>query len=199
MGRHRAICSRRFLLVRADPAFVAPAQSCSATRVRLRPASPASGSCCYHCQHCLHCQHIWADNLSVATIVIRNLDPIVKRRLQVRAALNGRSMEAEARSTLTQSLEETPLAEARRGASKASGVRSGPHNGARRKSSSRRSNSRTVTGLRQGKSTREVAQKIAPGSGLGTKIHNLFAQFGGVELEIPPRTFSTRQLPKFDE
>jgi len=32
----------------------------------------------------------------MATITIRNLDEKVKRKLQVRAALNGRSMEAEA-------------------------------------------------------------------------------------------------------
>jgi plasmid stability protein len=36
----------------------------------------------------------------MATIVIRKLDESVKRRLQVRAALNGRSMEAEARELL---------------------------------------------------------------------------------------------------
>jgi plasmid stability protein len=36
----------------------------------------------------------------MATIVIRNLDETIKRRLQVRAALNGRSMEAEARELL---------------------------------------------------------------------------------------------------
>ena len=39
--------------------------------------------------------------LLMATIVIRNLDETVKRKLQVRAALNGRSMEAEARELLT--------------------------------------------------------------------------------------------------
>ena len=37
----------------------------------------------------------------MATITIRNLDKTVKRRLQVRAALNGRSMEAEARELLS--------------------------------------------------------------------------------------------------
>ncbi|MGD0732450.1 MAG: plasmid stabilization protein [Terracidiphilus sp.] len=36
----------------------------------------------------------------MATLTIRNLDENVKRRLQVRAALNGRSMEAEAREVL---------------------------------------------------------------------------------------------------
>lgn len=38
----------------------------------------------------------------MATITIRNLDEKVKRRLQVRAALNGRSMEAEAREALSE-------------------------------------------------------------------------------------------------
>ncbi|MGA3080977.1 MAG: plasmid stabilization protein [Terracidiphilus sp.] len=42
----------------------------------------------------------------MATITIRNLDETVKRRLQVRAALNGRSMEAEARAILTACVEE---------------------------------------------------------------------------------------------
>ncbi len=50
--------------------------------------------------------------LFMATIVIRNLDEKVKRRLQLRAALNGRSMEAEARATLSDLLEESPTDEA---------------------------------------------------------------------------------------
>jgi plasmid stability protein len=43
----------------------------------------------------------------MATITIRNLDDKVKRKLQVRAALNGRSMEAEVRAFLTEGLENT--------------------------------------------------------------------------------------------
>lgn len=39
-----------------------------------------------------------------ATITIRNLDDRVKERLRVRAAQNGRSMEAEARSILSDTL-----------------------------------------------------------------------------------------------
>lgn len=38
----------------------------------------------------------------MATITIRNLDEKVKRTLQVRAAMNGRSMEAEARALLSE-------------------------------------------------------------------------------------------------
>jgi plasmid stability protein len=53
----------------------------------------------------LLCEHEF-----MATIVIRNLDEKVKRRLQVRAALNGRSMEAEARELLSRGAEKTPEA-----------------------------------------------------------------------------------------
>jgi len=36
-----------------------------------------------------------------------------------------------------------------------------------------------------------------PEKGLGTFIHNLFKQIGGVELEIPPRE-PMREPPRFD-
>ncbi len=42
----------------------------------------------------------------MGTITIRNLDDKVKHKLQVRAALNRRSMEAEARELLARSVEE---------------------------------------------------------------------------------------------
>jgi plasmid stability protein len=45
---------------------------------------------------------------SMATLTIRNLDETVKRRLQVRAALNGRSMEAEAREALAELVASSP-------------------------------------------------------------------------------------------
>lgn len=44
----------------------------------------------------------------MATIVIRKLDETIKRKLQVRAARNGRSMEAEARVLLRESLHKLP-------------------------------------------------------------------------------------------
>ena len=37
-----------------------------------------------------------------------------------------------------------------------------------------------------------------PEKGLGTYIHNLFKQVGGVDLEIPPRE-PMREPPRFDE
>lgn len=45
-----------------------------------------------------------ASGVSSATITIRNLDGSVKERLRVRAARNGRSMEAEARAILAETL-----------------------------------------------------------------------------------------------
>ncbi|MGO9317222.1 MAG: FitA-like ribbon-helix-helix domain-containing protein [Terracidiphilus sp.] len=44
----------------------------------------------------------------MATLTIRNVDEAVKRRLKVRAALNGRSMEAEARAILTALVKDAP-------------------------------------------------------------------------------------------
>lgn len=85
----------------------------------------------------------------MATIVIRKLDEGVKRKLQIRAARNGRSMEAEARELLSELVIDTP--------------------------------------------------RPARREGLGTALRRRFAPFGGVELPIPPRTISTRPLPKFDK
>lgn len=40
----------------------------------------------------------------MATITIRNLDAVTKEKLRVRAAVNGRSMEAEARALIEESV-----------------------------------------------------------------------------------------------
>lgn len=42
--------------------------------------------------------------VSMSSITIRNLDPVIKERLRVRAAENGHSMEAEARRILQRAL-----------------------------------------------------------------------------------------------
>jgi plasmid stability protein len=47
----------------------------------------------------------------MAMITIRNLDAEIKRSLRVRAAMNGRSMEAEARAILTAIVRYVPIAE----------------------------------------------------------------------------------------
>ena len=62
--------------------------------------------------HALHAMHAWFryDGF-MAMIMIRDLDAEVKRSLQVRAAMNGRSMEAEARAILTAIVRYVPVAE----------------------------------------------------------------------------------------
>jgi len=47
----------------------------------------------------------------MAMITTRNLDAEVRRSLQVRAAMNGRSIEAEARAILTAIVRYVPIAE----------------------------------------------------------------------------------------
>ena len=47
----------------------------------------------------------------MAMITIRDLDGQVKQKLRVRAAVNGRSMEAEARAILTAIVNHVPTAE----------------------------------------------------------------------------------------
>ncbi len=69
----------------------------------------------------------------MASITIRNIDPPLKERLRVRAAHNGRSMEAELRHILNDTLaapgpRETNLAEAiRRRFAPLGGVELEPH------------------------------------------------------------------------
>jgi len=79
-----------------------------------------------------------------STLTVRNLDEEVKARLRVRAAENGRSMEAEARVILAAALVDRPE------------------------------------------------------RGLGTWIHERFADIGGVELELPRRDEPARaaELPR---
>jgi plasmid stability protein len=46
------------------------------------------------------------DEMSMATLTIRNLDAALKERLRIRAAQHGHSMEAEVREILQQTLKE---------------------------------------------------------------------------------------------
>lgn len=46
----------------------------------------------------------------MSTVTVRNLDPEVQKRLKLRAARNGRSMEAEARAILSEAVSESDLA-----------------------------------------------------------------------------------------
>lgn len=81
----------------------------------------------------------------MATLTIRDVDEDLKARLRVRAARNGRSMEAEVRAIL-----------------------------------------------------RSVLAESASRRGLGTSIHELFADIGGADLPQPPRTDTPRaaELPE---
>jgi plasmid stability protein len=131
----------------------------------------------------------------MATIVIRNLDETVKRRLQVRAALNGRSMEAEARAALTDLLEESPTDEALPAKSRRDSVGLGT-------AIHRRFAALGGVDLKIPLRTFSGRLSDASGlpqlnSGLGTAIQELFAPLGGVELPIPPRRKSHRKIPKF--
>src|SRR5688572_11659142 len=48
----------------------------------------------------LHCMQDEFSGPVVATLTVRNIDPEVRQRLRVRAARNGRSMEAELRQII---------------------------------------------------------------------------------------------------
>jgi len=52
---------------------------------------------------CIMCQHKQLEK-SVATLTIRNVDAAVKERLRLRAARHGGSMEAEARTILSEAV-----------------------------------------------------------------------------------------------
>lgn len=83
----------------------------------------------------------------MATITVRNLDEAVKTRLRIRAAENGRSMEAEAREIL-----------------------------------------------------REALLREPPRRGFGTRAVELFAEAGGIDLELPQRSddaITNRRVPDF--
>ncbi|MCY4392061.1 MAG: plasmid stabilization protein [Chloroflexi bacterium] len=93
----------------------------------------------------------------MASITVRNLDEGLKRRLRIRAAENGRSMEQEGREILGDALGEDPSVPPeeppRTGADLAAGIMA-----------------------------------------LFAPIH---AEFGDVELELPPRD-PVREPPRFD-
>jgi len=130
----------------------------------------------------------------MATITIRNLDEKIKRRLQVRAALNGRSMEAEIRAYLALLAEETPPSSASE-ADLGTNIhrRYAALRGVDLEAPPRPFSISTANG-----SSKDAPQEIEPKPGLGTQIHNLFAPLGGVDLQLPPRRKSHREIPTFE-
>ncbi|HWE86588.1 MAG TPA: hypothetical protein VG267_16720 [Terracidiphilus sp.] len=127
----------------------------------------------------------------MATITIRNIDEDTKRKLQVRAALNGRSMEAEAREALRALANEewTNLGQ-EGGLASAIHRRFAKLGGVELEIPERGHVSRSDEGS-------DLTRESKP-SGLGTAIHELFAPLGGVELPIPPRRKSHRTIPTFE-
>ena len=127
----------------------------------------------------------------MATLTIRNLDETVKRRLQVRAALNGRSMEAEAREALSEFVVSSPASvEPEEDLGTAIRKRFAALGGVELQIPPRLNPVEETAQDRSG--------EITPNEGLGTAIHNLFAPLGGVELKILPRRKSHRQIPTFE-
>jgi plasmid stability protein len=133
----------------------------------------------------------------MATLTIRNVDETVKRRLQVRAALNGRSMEAELRATLSGLPE--PHSKAARARVEpeedfGTAIRKlfAPLGGVELDIPPRQSSRRQIA-----ETVENVPENVEFKDGLGTAIHNLFAPLGGVELVIPPRRKSHRMIPTF--
>jgi plasmid stability protein len=122
----------------------------------------------------------------MATIVIRKLDETVKRKLQVRAARNGRSMEAEAREILSGHITENAV-QRKGGLGTAIHKRFASIGGVDLQIPPRRFSSSPSDGV-------EIPQLDR---GLGTAIHELFAPLGGVNLPIPPRRKSHRPIPDF--
>ena len=131
----------------------------------------------------------------MATIVIRNLNETVKRRLQVRAAINGRSMEAEARAALNDLLEESPTEDARALKARRDQVDIGTTN--RKRSAALGGVDLKIPPRTFSKHTSDASELPQLDKGLGTAIHELFAPLGGVELPISPRRKSHRKIPTF--
>jgi plasmid stability protein len=124
----------------------------------------------------------------MATITIRNLDENVKRELQIRAALNGRSMEAEARQMISEPLMRTPST---------LGIEQEEDLG-----TAIRKLFAPLGGVELQIPPRQFSRQSASEelkNGLGTAIHNLFAPLGGVELQVRPRRNSQRQVPNSEE
>ena len=122
----------------------------------------------------------------MATIVIRKLDESVKRRLQIRAARNGRSMEAEAREILSGLMTEGAPAR-----------RHGLGTALRKRFAAVGGVDLPIPPRRFSQSLSDAPEIPQLDRGLGTAIHELFAPLGGVELPIPPRGKSHRPIPDF--
>jgi len=116
----------------------------------------------------------------------------------VRAALNGRSMEAEAREVLSELPEphsETASARVEPEEDLGTAIRKrfAVFEGVELQIPPRQSSRRPVAGMEKNSPEKRPLKE-----GLGTAIHNLFAPLGGIEHQIPQRRKSHRQIPTFE-
>lgn len=114
----------------------------------------------------------------MASITIRNLEEELKQQLRVRAAENGRSMEAEAREILRAALHETAgfeYPEAHRFEAEFG---------------------EPVETASEGNMLRDEPASVQPGRNLFAEIRSIVEPIGGIELELPARTIG-REPPTF--
>ncbi len=116
----------------------------------------------------------------MASITVRNLDDEVKRKLRIRAAEHGCSMEAEAREILTKAVDDSAT----------------PREGLGTRIHER---FKAVEGVDLELPQREPATEPPQyKSGLVRRIRAIVDPVGGIDLELPKRSSGTRELPKFE-
>ncbi|MGI8485905.1 MAG: FitA-like ribbon-helix-helix domain-containing protein [Thermomicrobiales bacterium] len=117
----------------------------------------------------------------MAALTIRNLDDDVKAKLRIRAAHNGRSMEAEAREILAEAVDSTD-------SSDSENEIAGPHGSYAVSSSTTLWNPDVDV---DGSEAQDVSDPKSTDSYEDDFVQNVrrrFLAIGGVDLDIPPRT-----------
>ena len=116
----------------------------------------------------------------MASITVRNLDDEVKRKLRIRAAEHGCSMEAEAREILTQAVDDSAA----------------PQEGLGTRIHER---FKAIGGV-----DLELPERVPMPeppqykSDLVRRIRAIVEPVGGIDLELPKRSSGNRELPKFE-
>ena len=122
----------------------------------------------------------WSGGGTLASITVRNLDDEVKRKLRIRAAEHGCSMEAEVREILTQAVYDVP--KPRKGLDTRIHERFNAIGG-------------IDLELPERGPMREPPQYK---SELVRRIRMIVDPVGGIDLELPKRSSGNRELPKFE-
>ena len=116
----------------------------------------------------------------MASITVRNLDDEVKRKIRIRAAEHGCSMEAEVREILAKAVEIPPTP------SKGLGTRI-------------HERFKAIGGVDLELPEREpMPEPPQYKSDLVRRIRAIVDPVGGIDLELPQRSSGTRELPKFE-